>query len=87
MNIRYTTLPPTAQVASQQGSYLADKLNRSIPTNDGEKWQVVIRNNTPFKYNHLGAFAYIGAGTYKIVDYYYNSFFTSRFFFCFFSML
>mmetsp|Transcript_28416 Transcript_28416/g.38843 ORF Transcript_28416/g.38843 Transcript_28416/m.38843 type:complete len:595 (-) Transcript_28416:401-2185(-) len=41
-------LPPTAQVAGQQGSYLAEYLN-------GE-------TDKPFKYFHKGSMAYIGQG-------------------------
>ncbi|KAF2071492.1 hypothetical protein CYY_007187 [Polysphondylium violaceum] len=44
-----TTLPATAQVANQQGAYLAKEFNRS----EGEQHE-------PFKYKHLGSFAYIG---------------------------
>ncbi len=43
-------LPPTAQVAQQQGKYLARELARS--------W----RKPTPFSYRKLGMLAYIGGG-------------------------
>jgi len=45
-----TTLPATAQVANQQGAYLAKELNKT----DGKQ------QPEPFKYKHLGSFAYIG---------------------------
>ncbi|GFP57147.1 external alternative NADH-ubiquinone oxidoreductase, mitochondrial [Trichoderma asperellum] len=48
-------LPPTAQVAHQQGSYLAKVFNEMArtPSSGGPKIQ-------PFDYNHQGALAYIG---------------------------
>jgi len=51
-----TALPPTAQVAAQEGKYLGKLLSNH---------QEEIMNNNlndvdPFKYNHLGSFAYVG---------------------------
>ncbi|KAL0476820.1 NADH:quinone reductase [Acrasis kona] len=46
-------LPATAQVASQQGAYLAKRLNALSENKDAAY--------PPFKYRHLGSFAYIGA--------------------------
>jgi NADH dehydrogenase FAD-containing subunit len=48
---RITTLPPTAQVASQQGAYLAQRLNRL-----GDPSFRLL----PFLYDHRGSFAYVG---------------------------
>eukprot|EP01132_Coremiostelium_polycephalum_P005421 gene5421-6760_t len=44
-----TTLPSTAQVANQMGIYLAKSLNKENPD-----------TIEPFRYKHLGSFAYIG---------------------------
>ncbi len=44
----YTKNPPTAQVAFQQGLYLADQFNNQF------------EQNKPFHYIHRGQFAYIG---------------------------
>jgi len=68
-----TALPPTAQVASQQGVYLAKKLNKlskeiqtlrdnDIPDLDDEAFY------TPFNYRHLGSLAYVGNSA--VFDYY-----------------
>ena len=55
------SLPATAQVASQQGVYLARLLNK---TNGevvvGATEELEQRKITPFKYRHLGSFAYVG---------------------------
>ncbi|GAM24342.1 hypothetical protein SAMD00019534_075170 [Acytostelium subglobosum LB1] len=48
-----TTLPATAQVANQAGKYLATSLNDFARTKDPS---VIV----PFRYRHLGSFAYIG---------------------------
>jgi len=48
---KITSLPPTAQVAAQQGSYVAQRLNhRNDPS----------YKLRPFTYNHRGSFAYVG---------------------------
>jgi NADH dehydrogenase len=68
-----TTLPPTAQVASQQGEYLGKMLKQlakeekvlkanDIPDLDEEAYY------TPFKYRHLGSLAYVGNSA--VFDYY-----------------
>lgn len=46
---RLQPLPATAQVANQQGKYLAKQLNQKEFT-------------SPFNYKHLGSFAYLGRG-------------------------
>lgn len=50
-------LPPTAQVAAQQGAYLADLLS-GVPY---EKLGHADGFDPPFRYNHQGAMAYVGA--------------------------
>nr|AOE43310.1 calcium-binding EF-hand domain-containing protein [Cavenderia deminutiva] len=66
-----TTLPATAQVANQQGKYVAQCLNkldsshRATTTATNPKPADPNNNNgtadlMPFKYKHLGSFAYIG---------------------------
>ncbi|KAJ3268815.1 hypothetical protein HDV01_002193 [Terramyces sp. JEL0728] len=54
-----TTLPATAQVASQQGKYLANKLNK-IGKYDSRDWDIVEERFRNFKYQHLGNFSYVG---------------------------
>ena len=55
------SLPATAQVASQQGEYLARLLNK---TNGeviaGTTEALEQRKIAPFKYRHMGSFAYVG---------------------------
>ncbi|KAJ3102118.1 hypothetical protein HDU97_000760 [Phlyctochytrium planicorne] len=51
---KLTSFPATAQVASQQGKYLAKQLSSWAKSTSEFK-------PTPFKYNHLGSFSYIGA--------------------------
>jgi len=48
---RLTPLPATAQVANQQGKYLAHCLNKKE------------ESVKPFRYRHLGSFAYLGSGS------------------------
>jgi NADH dehydrogenase FAD-containing subunit len=60
-----TSLPATAQVASQQGKYLGAKLHKiARPSNsNGELNISKIKDEEvtkPFKYLHLGTLAYIG---------------------------
>ena len=49
-----TTLPATAQVASQQGIYIASLLNNHLHST------TLLKEAPEFKYNHMGSFAYIG---------------------------
>ncbi|KAJ3250812.1 hypothetical protein HK103_003158 [Boothiomyces macroporosus] len=56
-----TTLPATAQVASQQGYYLAKKLNK-LGKYDSKDWENVEERFKNFRYNHLGNFSYVGGG-------------------------
>ncbi|KAG6331259.1 hypothetical protein ID866_7829 [Astraeus odoratus] len=61
---RITALPPTAQVASQQGKYLGKKLNKLaakrevLAANDVKDLDEAVSG--PFRYRHLGSLAYIG---------------------------
>uniref|UniRef100_A0A7M5XKE2 External alternative NADH-ubiquinone oxidoreductase-like C-terminal domain-containing protein n=1 Tax=Clytia hemisphaerica TaxID=252671 RepID=A0A7M5XKE2_9CNID len=51
---KQTFLPPTAQVAAQEGKYLGKLLSKvELSTAD-------LKNVDPFQYNHLGSFAYVG---------------------------
>ncbi|KAJ1565278.1 hypothetical protein HK405_012748, partial [Cladochytrium tenue] len=60
---KMTSLPATAQVASQQGSYLARKFNvleSSARDASPDAWAVADRAYPPFRYRHLGSFSYVG---------------------------
>ncbi|KAH9261319.1 hypothetical protein BASA82_001044 [Batrachochytrium salamandrivorans] len=54
-----TLLPATAQVASQQGRYLAKKLN-TLSKYDQADWYEKEDRMKPFVYRHLGSFSYVG---------------------------
>ncbi|CAF1105552.1 unnamed protein product [Adineta ricciae] len=51
-------LPATAQVASQEGRYVADLLNQipNLTVNDYQQ-----HNLKPFRYKHMGSLAYVGS--------------------------
>lgn len=59
---RITSLPATAQVASQQGKYLGKKFHKlamvTSPADTLAKFDESL--SKPFKYRHLGSLAYIG---------------------------
>ncbi|KAI6045551.1 hypothetical protein EDC04DRAFT_2140477 [Pisolithus marmoratus] len=61
---RITALPPTAQVASQQGKYLGTKLNKLAAQREVLEANFVKDLDEavsgPFRYRHLGSLAYIG---------------------------
>lgn len=67
---KMTTLPATAQVASQQGKYLAKKLNKLASVRDGggdlyahdesDVYDVDDAVYDPFNYTNFGSLAYIG---------------------------
>jgi NADH dehydrogenase len=59
------TLPATAQVASQEGRYVANLLNQvtNIQSNDFEQ-----QNFKPFQYQHMGSLAYVG-GDSAVLDF------------------
>ncbi|CAF1357024.1 unnamed protein product [Rotaria sp. Silwood1] len=58
------TLPATAQVASQQGRYVADLLNQltDLQSTNFEQQKLM-----PFRYKHMGSLAYVG-GDEAVVD-------------------
>lgn len=53
---KQTFLPPTAQVAAQEGKYLGKLLNKHKDDIANQR----MRDVNPFQYNHLGSFAYVG---------------------------
>ncbi|TPX51175.1 hypothetical protein SeMB42_g01832 [Synchytrium endobioticum] len=67
---KLTSLPQTAQVASQEGVYLARKLNKmtefghlGVTPKDYGDW-VKTENTLPaFRYSHFGTFSYVGGET------------------------
>ncbi|TPX31312.1 hypothetical protein SmJEL517_g05336 [Synchytrium microbalum] len=64
-----TSLPQTAQVASQEGLYLAKTLNKlaAMPQsnikNKTEEWRSAENTLAPFRYSHFGTFSYVGGET------------------------
>ena len=55
------SLPATAQVATQQGKYLANLLSKLVREVNLESSQDLgTYGAAPFKYRHLGSFAYVG---------------------------
>ncbi|PRP84816.1 putative NADH-ubiquinone oxidoreductase C3A11.07, mitochondrial-like [Planoprotostelium fungivorum] len=56
-DMKLKSLPATAQVASQQGKYLAKLLN----SGSCEDWETF--KGPSFKYNHRGSFAYVGGNS------------------------
>jgi len=56
-----TAFPATAQVASQQGKYVAQLFNHHLAKENS------LDNAKPFKYNHMGSFAYVG-GNVAVLD-------------------
>lgn len=63
MNMKYTTLAPTAQVASQQGEFLGSELSKLFPDHSTVgTWTIDSKSISPFKYDHAGVFAYLGNG-------------------------
>lgn len=58
-------LPATAQVASQEGRYVARLLNQIA---DLSKPELVAKNHEPFRYKHMGALAYVG-GDSAVLDF------------------
>jgi len=58
-------LPPTAQVAAQQGSYLGRLFNNiasDIHENKTDNFKDITKSQSPFDYKHKGIFAYTGDG-------------------------
>ncbi|CAF4169670.1 unnamed protein product, partial [Rotaria magnacalcarata] len=58
-------LPATAQVASQEGSFVADLLNQLKDTQSNNYEQ---KNLKSFRYKHMGSLAYVG-GDEAVVDF------------------
>ena len=55
------SLPATAQVATQQGKYLANLLSKSVKDIGIEANQdLEAQGAKPFTYRHFGSFAYVG---------------------------
>jgi NADH dehydrogenase FAD-containing subunit len=52
--------PATAQVAYQEGRYVADLLNQVTNLQSADYEQ---QNCKPFRYKHMGSFAYVGGNT------------------------
>ncbi|KAJ3296133.1 hypothetical protein HK104_001941 [Borealophlyctis nickersoniae] len=63
---KLTSLPATAQVASQEGRYLAKKFNNLAYT-PLDAWRVEENALKPFHYHHMGSFSYVG-GENAVVD-------------------
>ncbi|GJF00393.1 nucleotide-binding domain-containing protein [Phanerochaete sordida] len=60
---KITALPPTAQVAAQEGKYLGAKLHKRAKRAGGGRSARDVADEDvagPFKYQHLGSLAYIG---------------------------
>lgn len=57
------TFPPTAQVAAQQGGYLAELLGKGLATGDKDSFKMLKNESQPFTYFHKGALAYLGGDT------------------------
>lgn len=55
-NAKETALPPTAQVAAQEGKYLGKLFTNHLANIEEDNYDDVL----PFKYRYLGSFAYIG---------------------------
>jgi len=61
MDRKLKSLPATAQVASQQGSYLGELLSKTNGDNLSQSSEdLEKRGVAPFEYRHLGSFAYVG---------------------------
>mmetsp|Transcript_75852 Transcript_75852/g.183339 ORF Transcript_75852/g.183339 Transcript_75852/m.183339 type:complete len:687 (+) Transcript_75852:73-2133(+) len=56
------SFPATAQVAAQQGKYLAKVFATGLPAGDFESYQKANEKAGPFTYFHKGALAYLGNG-------------------------
>lgn len=55
--------PPTAQVAAQQGKYLASLFSEAVLDGDIDSFTEVATANGPFTYFHKGSLAYLGGGS------------------------
>ncbi|KAJ3021379.1 hypothetical protein HKX48_008696 [Thoreauomyces humboldtii] len=66
-NKKLTSLPATAQVASQEGEYLAQKFNKLAYASSAESAKLAEAQMKPFSYRHLGNFSYVG-GEHAVID-------------------
>lgn len=57
------SFPPTAQVAAQQGKYLAELLADGRVAGDRESFLEASQSHGPFTYFHKGSLAYLGGGS------------------------
>jgi len=55
--------PPTAQVAAQQGKYLAGLFDKAILDGEIDSFTDVAESSGPFTYFHKGSLAYLGGGS------------------------
>mmetsp|Transcript_32574 Transcript_32574/g.75342 ORF Transcript_32574/g.75342 Transcript_32574/m.75342 type:complete len:721 (-) Transcript_32574:14-2176(-) len=55
--------PPTAQVAAQQGKYLAGLFDKAILDGEIDSFTDVAKSSGPFTYFHKGSLAYLGGGS------------------------
>jgi len=55
--------PPTAQVAAQQGKYLADLLSQGVLDGAQESYAETVGSAKVFSYFHKGSLAYLGGGS------------------------
>mmetsp|Transcript_63113 Transcript_63113/g.148240 ORF Transcript_63113/g.148240 Transcript_63113/m.148240 type:complete len:700 (+) Transcript_63113:35-2134(+) len=55
------TFPPTAQVAAQQGQYLAEVFSKGHICGDQESYDAFRKEHEPFTYFHKGTLAYLGS--------------------------
>ncbi|KAI3502174.1 hypothetical protein L1887_30206 [Cichorium endivia] len=65
VDTKMKSLPPTAQVAAQQGEYLADCFNKMKECDENPEGPIRFRDSgrhrfKPFRYKHLGQFAPLG---------------------------
>ncbi|CAH1414520.1 external alternative NAD(P)H-ubiquinone oxidoreductase B3, mitochondrial [Lactuca sativa] len=65
VDTKMKSLPPTAQVAAQQGEYLAECFNRMKECDENPEGPIRFRDSgrhrfKPFRYKHLGQFAPLG---------------------------
>ncbi|CAF3434395.1 unnamed protein product, partial [Rotaria sp. Silwood2] len=65
VDTKIRALPATAQVASQEGRYIADLLNQlpDLTVTNYEQY-----NLKPFRYKHMGSLAYVG-GDSAVLDF------------------
>ena len=60
LDSKLKSLPATAQVADQEGKYVARLLNKTNGEVTSPSVEEMERTLKPFEYKHLGSFAYVG---------------------------